>query len=212
MVSGLTLGKFDGQPHTGFYGNAYITQLTAGGSTGWSRIWGALNGATRVFGLALDARENLFCAGECSGNLDGQTNTAVGAHDAMLGLWLRTPGLTITTTPFTVALPLDTADMAGTHNADITPGCVLTWRNATATAITGAISATAGGAWIVTNIPLLSGVNVLEIAGSNTWYNAGVSDSITVELVPEPALLAGLFVTALVGRRYSRHARFCTSP
>jgi hypothetical protein len=130
----------------------------------------------------------------------------------MLGLWLRTPGLTITTTPFTVALPLDTADMAGTHNADITPGSVLTWRNATATAITGAISATAGGAWIVTNIPLLSGVNVLEIAGSNTWYNAGVSDSITVELVPEPALLAGLFVTALVGRRYSRHARFCTSP
>jgi hypothetical protein len=212
MVGGITLGKFDGQPHVGYYGNAFITQLTAGGSTAWSRIWGATNGATRVFGLALDARENLFCAGECSGNLDGQTNTAVGAHDAMLGLWLRTSGLSITTTPFTVELPLDTADMAGTHDADIPSGSVLTWRNATATAITGAFNATASGAWIVTNIPLLSGINVLEIAGSNTWYNAGVSDSITVELVPEPALLAGLFVTALVGRRYSHHARFCTSP
>jgi hypothetical protein len=200
-VTGFTYGEFDGQTNTGSK-DAFLTWFTADGTRRESCIWGSTT-HDEAKGVAVDDHGAIYVVGTTLGAFDGQTN--LGSYDVFITKFLNVaPSIYITTSPYIVELPDETASIAGTNNEHIAVNSMLWWENTSTAGVGGKVLADVSRAWSITGIPLVEELNTITVAGSNIYGDIG-SDSIVIELVPEISLglslLGTVALVAAAGRR-----------
>jgi len=185
-VPGYTSGGFDGQTNAGGY-DIFLTKYNSTGTKQWSKIWGSDN-ADSGETVSVDSDRNIYVAGYTSGGFDGQTNA--GGIDIFLSKFVNpVPFVDITNSNFSVELPVTTATIAGTNNEFIAIGNTMWWENSSTSGVSSSFFADSSKAWTISGIELTPDVNIITVSGSNI-FGVVSTDSITIDLVPEPFCLS----------------------
>jgi hypothetical protein len=197
VVSGTTYGEFDGQTNAGSQ-DAFISVFSTNGDYLGSCIWGSRQ-TDQAVEVAVNPNGEVALLGHAYGDFDCQTNN--GSADVFVSTFLNVapPLVDITTTPFWVELPFDTASIAGTNSTGIAAGGVMWWENTSTAAVSGTLVAPVSRAWSVTDIPLTLGTNLISVSASNE-YTLCVGDTIEIVLaIAEPTEVAIVLVVLQCG-------------
>ena len=171
------------------YGSGMIKQ--------WSKIWGSVN-YDYGCGVSVDSNRNCYVAGYTRGAFDGQANA--GNNDIFLSKFvIPVPFVDITNSNFSVELPATTATIGGTNNEFIAIGNTMWWENSSTSGVSGTFFADSSKSWSISGIELTPDVNIITVSGSNIFGDVA-TDSITIDLVPEPGILWIIGLIPLLSR------------
>jgi len=185
-VAGETRGEFDGQVNVGGY-DLCLIKYNSVGSNQWTRIWGSTSHEYGR-GVSVDRAGNCCVVGYTEGEFDGQTNA--GSADICLTKFsFNSPFVGITNLNFSVELPTTTATIGGTNNEYIALDSTMWWENTSTSGVSGTFTADLSRSWTIDNIPLVAFENIITASGSNIFGEVS-TDTITIDLVPEPFYLS----------------------
>ena len=196
-VAGKTDGEFDGQTNAGKY-DICLTKYNSSIVKQWTEIYGSTE---NDYGLAVSANSvgDSYVAGYTEGEFYGQTN--VGLFDICLTKFqYPVPFIDITNSDFIVELPATTAVIGGTNDKFIVIGNTMWWENTSTSGVSGTFFADVSRSWAIDNMQLVQDVNIITVSGTNI-YGEVASDSITIDLVPEPFYLSFIIYYLLFIKR-----------